>query len=81
MAHGHGGKDRHPFAAPLEVYDETIGVLKAAVRAPSSARTKRRRRLRGSIANPGDFLARLWRRQRLWLCARPACRRLAPRSN
>jgi uncharacterized protein len=27
----HGGKDRHPFPVPLKVYDETIGVLKAAV--------------------------------------------------
>jgi uncharacterized protein len=26
-----GGKDRHPFPVPLKVYDETIGVLKAAV--------------------------------------------------
>ena len=27
----HGGKDRHPFPVPLRVYDETIGVMKAAV--------------------------------------------------
>ena len=27
----HGGKDRHPFPVPLRVYDQTIGVLKAAV--------------------------------------------------
>jgi hypothetical protein len=27
----HGGKDRHPFAVPLTVYDETIRVLKSAV--------------------------------------------------
>ena len=27
----HGGKDRHPFAVPLRVYDETIRVLKSAV--------------------------------------------------
>ena len=27
----HGGKDRQPFAVPTKVYDETIGVLKAAV--------------------------------------------------
>jgi hypothetical protein len=27
----HGGKDRHPFPVPLHVYDQTIGVLKAAV--------------------------------------------------
>lgn len=28
----HGGKDRHPFPVPLRVYDETIGVMKSAVR-------------------------------------------------
>jgi hypothetical protein len=28
----HGGKDRHPFPVPLKVYDETIRVLKSAVR-------------------------------------------------
>jgi hypothetical protein len=28
----HGGKDRHPFPVPLKVYDETIGVMKAAVK-------------------------------------------------
>jgi hypothetical protein len=28
----HGGKDRHPFPVPLRVYDETILVLKMAVR-------------------------------------------------
>jgi hypothetical protein len=28
----HGGKDRHPFPVPLRVYDETINVLKTAVR-------------------------------------------------
>ena len=27
----HGGKDRHPFPVPLKVYDETIGVMKAAI--------------------------------------------------
>jgi len=27
----HGGKDRHPYAVPLKVYDETIGVLKTAL--------------------------------------------------
>ncbi len=27
----HGGKDRHPFPAPLKVYDETISVMKAAI--------------------------------------------------
>ena len=28
----HGGKDRHPFPVPLRVYDETIRVMKSAVR-------------------------------------------------
>jgi hypothetical protein len=28
----HGGKDRHPFPVPLKVYDETIMVMKSAVR-------------------------------------------------
>jgi hypothetical protein len=28
----HGGKDGHPFPVPLTVYDETIGVLKSAIR-------------------------------------------------
>jgi uncharacterized protein len=28
----HGGKDRHPFPVPLLVYDQTIHVLKSAVR-------------------------------------------------
>jgi hypothetical protein len=27
----HGGKDRHPYAVPIEVYDQTISVLKSAV--------------------------------------------------
>ena len=27
----HGGKDRHPYAVPIKVYDETIAVLKRAV--------------------------------------------------
>jgi hypothetical protein len=27
----HGGKDRHPYAVPIKVYDETIRVLKVAM--------------------------------------------------
>ena len=27
----HGGKDRHPFPVPIDVYDQTIAVLKSAV--------------------------------------------------
>ena len=32
FAFAHGGKDAHPFPVPLRVYDETIRVLKSAVR-------------------------------------------------
>jgi hypothetical protein len=32
FSYAHGGKDGHPFPVPLRVYDETIKVLKAAVR-------------------------------------------------
>ena len=28
----HGGKDRHPFPVPVRVYDETLRVLKSALR-------------------------------------------------
>jgi hypothetical protein len=28
----HGGKDRHPFSVPLRVYDQTLQVMKSAVR-------------------------------------------------
>jgi hypothetical protein len=31
-AFAHGGKDGHPFPVPLKVYDQTISVLKSAVR-------------------------------------------------
>jgi hypothetical protein len=34
----HGGKDRHPFPVPLRVYDQTIGVLKAAIGAAKLGR-------------------------------------------
>jgi len=36
----HGGKDRHPFPVPLKVYDETIGVLKSAVRSARLGNTE-----------------------------------------
>src|SRR4051812_10673467 len=32
FAFAHGGKDRHPFPVPLRVYDQTLRVLKSAVR-------------------------------------------------
>jgi hypothetical protein len=28
----HGGKDRHPCPVPIKVYDETIRIMKSAVR-------------------------------------------------
>src|SRR5436190_11678303 len=34
----HGGKDRHPFPVPLKVYDETIRVLKSAIRSAKLGR-------------------------------------------
>lgn len=32
FSYAHGGKDRHPFPVPVKVYDETIRVMKSAVR-------------------------------------------------
>jgi uncharacterized protein len=34
----HGGKDRHSFPVPLRVYDQTIHVLKSAVRSAKLGR-------------------------------------------
>jgi hypothetical protein len=34
----HGGKDRHPFPVPIDVYDKTIRVLKSAVRTAALGR-------------------------------------------
>ncbi len=58
----HGGKDRHPYAVPLKVYDRTIAVLKSAVRkakfgqAEELAAIKRldaqARRLEGEVSGP-----------------------------
>jgi hypothetical protein len=31
FSYAHGGKDGHPFPVPLEVYDQTLGVLRRAV--------------------------------------------------
>ena len=42
----HGGKDGHPFPVPLNVYDETLGVLRRALR----SRQARRRRAAGGGA-------------------------------
>jgi hypothetical protein len=32
FSYAHGGKDRHPFPVPVKVYDQTIDVMKSAVR-------------------------------------------------
>jgi uncharacterized protein len=42
----HGGKDRHPYPVPLKVYDETIRVLKSAVRNAKLGREEEMQALR-----------------------------------
>ena len=39
FAFAHGGKDGHPFPVPLQVYDESIGVLRRALDAARVGRT------------------------------------------
>jgi hypothetical protein len=65
----HGGKDRHPYPVPLKVYDETIGVLKSAVRKAKLGREEelstikrldeQARRLEATATGPSfdDFVA------------------------
>jgi uncharacterized protein len=36
----HGGKDRHPFPVPIKVYDQTIQVLKSAMRKAKLGQTE-----------------------------------------
>jgi uncharacterized protein len=42
----HGGKDRHPYAGPIRVYDETIGILKSAVQKAALGRDEEHAALR-----------------------------------
>jgi hypothetical protein len=42
----HGGKDRHPYAVPIKVYDETIRVLKAAMQKAKLGRDEELQALR-----------------------------------
>jgi hypothetical protein len=42
----HGGKDRHPYPVPLKVYDETIRVMKSAVRNAKLGRDEEMQALR-----------------------------------
>jgi hypothetical protein len=53
----HGGKDRHPYPVPIKVYDDTIRVLKSAVR---SAKLGREEAL-GAIKRLDDQARRLER--------------------
>ena len=59
----HGGKDRQPFPVPIEVYDQTIAVLKTAL---AKARLGQDERL--------DAIRRLDQQARRW-SATPAGRR------
>jgi hypothetical protein len=56
----HGGKDRHPFPVPLKVYDQTIGVLKSAIR---NARLGREEEL-AAIRRLDDQARRIERREK-----------------
>jgi hypothetical protein len=72
----HGGKDGHPFPVPLDVYDETIRVLKRAIdhaklgndeRLDAIRRLDRQARLlEGRVAGPTleRFVANEWSRAR-----------------
>ena len=51
----HGGKDRHPFPCRSKVYDQTIEVLKSAVRRRSSADPKSSRRSSGWTNRPAAW--------------------------
>jgi hypothetical protein len=61
----HGGKDRHPYAVPLKVYDETISVLKSALRKAKLGRDEelsalrrldhQARRVEGLVSGPGTM--------------------------
>jgi hypothetical protein len=58
----HGGKDRHPYAVPIRVYDETIRVLKSAINTARLGRDEKlqtlkrlddqARRLEGNVEGP-----------------------------
>jgi hypothetical protein len=70
----HGGKDRHPYPVPVNVYDKTIEVLKSAVTKAKLGNTDRlealrrldeqARRIERSVAGPSlpEFVAEEMRR-------------------
>ena len=55
----HGGKDRHPYPVPLEVYDETINILKSAVQKARLGREEELGALRHLDGRPGEWRATL----------------------
>ena len=50
----HGGKDRHPYPVPIKVYDETIRVMKSAVRNAKLERDEQMQALK-RLAEPDDI--------------------------
>ncbi len=40
FSYAHGGKDRHPFPVPVKVYDQTIDLMKSAVRKAKLGQTE-----------------------------------------
>jgi hypothetical protein len=46
FAFAHGGKDGHPFPVPVQVYDETIGILQAAVQKAKIGQTDKQDAIR-----------------------------------
>jgi hypothetical protein len=51
----HGGKDRHPYPVPVKVYDETIRVLKMAMRKARLGREEELTALRRLDAQARDL--------------------------
>jgi hypothetical protein len=46
FAFAHGGKDGHPFPVPIDVYDETIGILQTAVQKAKVGQTDKKEAIR-----------------------------------
>ncbi|HEY4062537.1 MAG TPA: DUF763 domain-containing protein [Puia sp.] len=46
FAFAHGGKDGHPFPVPIDVYDETIGILQTAVQKAKIGQTDKQDAIR-----------------------------------
>ena len=77
----HGGKDRHPYPVPIKVYDETIRVMKSAVRNAKLARDEemqalkrlddQARRLERTAEGPSFEIFRRHRARRVAAAGRP----------